>query len=68
MLEELWDAFERLETLEQGANKRAQAEALLNWIAALGLAFREALGREAAELTSIGNSFASDILKLPRRH
>jgi len=56
-LEKLWDAFERLKTLEQGANKRAQVEALLNRIATPGSAFREALGREAAELTSIGNSF-----------
>nr|WP_210273874.1 hypothetical protein [Rhizobium sp. WYCCWR 11146] len=56
-LEKLWDAFERLKTLEPGANKRAQADALLDRVAAPGSGFREALGREAAELTSIGNSF-----------
>ena len=56
-LEKLWDAFERLKTLELGANKRAQADALLDRVAAAGSGFREALGREAAELTSIGNSF-----------
>ena len=56
-LEKLWDPFERLKTLEPGANKRAQTEALLDRVAAPGSAFREALGREAAELTSIGNSF-----------
>lgn len=56
-LEKLWDAFERLKTLEPGANKRAQADALLDRVAAPGSGFRQALGREAAELTSIGNSF-----------
>lgn len=56
-LEKLWDAFERLKTLERGANKRAQADALLDRIAAPGSEFRNALGREAAELTTIGNSF-----------
>lgn len=56
-LEKLWDAFERLKTLEPGANKRAQAEAMLDRVATPDSGFREALGREAAELTSIGNSF-----------
>ncbi|QCG96449.1 hypothetical protein E6C67_21895 [Azospirillum sp. TSA2s] len=56
-LEKLWDAFERMKTLEPGPNKRIQADALLDRVAAPGSAFREALGREAAELTSIGNSF-----------
>lgn len=56
-LEKLWDAFERLKTLEPGANKRVQADALLDRVAPPGSGFREALGREAAELTSIGNSF-----------
>jgi len=56
-LEKLWDAFERLKTLEPGADKRAQADALLDRVAAPGSGFRQALGREAAELTLIGNSF-----------
>ena len=56
-LEKLWDAFERLKTLEPGANKRVQADALLDRVAPQGSGIREALGREAAELTSIGNSF-----------
>jgi hypothetical protein len=56
-LEKLWDAFERLKTLEPGANKRAQAEALLDRVVSRGPAFREALGREATELTNVGNSF-----------
>lgn len=56
-LEKLWDAFERLKTLEPGTDKRAQADPLLDRIAAHGSSFRQALGREAAELTKIGNSF-----------
>jgi len=56
-LEKLWDAFERLKTLEPGRDKRAQADALLNRVAAPGSGFREALGRESAELTAIGNRF-----------
>jgi hypothetical protein len=56
-LEKLWDAFERLKTLELGSNKRAQADALLDRVAAPGSGFRQALAREATELTAIGNSF-----------
>jgi hypothetical protein len=56
-LEKLWDAFERLKTLEPGANKRAQAEALLDRVAAPASGFRNVLGQEATELTSIGNRF-----------
>lgn len=56
-LEKLWDAFERLKTLEPGGDKRVQADALLDRVAVPGSGFRQALGREAAELTKIGNSF-----------
>jgi hypothetical protein len=56
-MEKLWDAFERLKTLEPGASKRAQADALLDRVATAGSGFRDALGREATELTTIGNSF-----------
>ncbi len=56
-LEKLWDAFERLKTLESGANKRGQADALLDRVATPGSVFRQALAREAMELTVIGNSF-----------
>lgn len=56
-LEKLWDAFERLKTLEPGANKRVQADALLDRVAAPNSAFRQMLAREAVELTNIGNSF-----------
>ncbi len=56
-LEKLWDAFERVKTLEPGSNKRLQADALLNRVAAPGSAFRQALAHDAAELTEIGNRF-----------
>lgn len=56
-LEKLWDAFERLKTLEPGANKRVQADALLDRVASVGSDYRGMLAREAAELTTIGNSF-----------
>jgi len=56
-LEKLWDAFERLKSLEAGSDKRAQAETLLDQAAAPGSRFRQVLGDEAAALTKIGNSF-----------
>jgi hypothetical protein len=57
-LEKLWDAFERLKTLEPGANKAVQANALLDQAArAGGPKFREALELEASALTKIGNNF-----------
>ena len=56
-LEKLWDAFERLKTLEPGSNKRVQAERLLDEAAAPDTKFRQVLGEEAAALTKIGNTF-----------
>lgn len=56
-LEKLWDAFERLKTLEPGPNKRVQADALLDRVASPGSGYRQVLAREAVELTSIGNGF-----------
>ena len=56
-LEKLWDAFERLKTLEPGADKRRRADALLDRVAAPGTKFREVLGEEARALTGIGNRF-----------
>lgn len=53
-LEKLWDAFERLKTLESGANKKLQVRALLD--KASGEPWRTHLEAEARELTSIGNS------------
>jgi hypothetical protein len=54
-LEKLWDAFERVKTLEKGHDKRERADALLN--KASTARFREMLGVEAKSLTEIGNSF-----------
>lgn len=56
-LEKLWDAFERVKTLEPGSDKRQRANALLDRVAVPGTEFREMLGEEALALTSIGNTF-----------
>lgn len=57
-LEKLWDAFERVKTLEPGAHKAAQAKALLDKAAKAGSPkFREVLELEASALTTIGNNF-----------
>ena len=55
-LEKLWDTWERLKSLETQGNKQASASLLLDRAAAGG-PFREALEREAKELTTIGNTF-----------
>jgi hypothetical protein len=54
-LEKLWDAWERLKTLED-KDKKTGATILLNK-AATEPTFRELLENEAAELTAIGNNF-----------
>lgn len=56
-LEKLWDAFERMKTLEPGVDKRVRATALLDRVAAPGTALRENLEAEAATLTKMGNTF-----------
>jgi hypothetical protein len=54
-LEKLWDAFERIKTLEPGTDKRAQITALLdNAVPAPRL--RNFIETEAKELTAIGNN------------
>ena len=55
-LERLWDAWERLKTLEPGADKKAQSMALLAKASAEPN-FLERLKNEAGELTEIGNRF-----------
>ena len=55
-LEKLWDAWERLKTIEPGEDKKSSATALLDKVASEPT-FRAALEREALELTDIGNSF-----------
>jgi hypothetical protein len=56
-LEKIWDAFERLKTLEGGGDKKQQADALLDRVAASGSKLRTMLGKEALALTDIGNTF-----------
>ena len=54
---ELWDAWERLKTTGQGADKKDQITALLNDAAGTVYPkFRQLLEKEALELTSIGNN------------
>jgi hypothetical protein len=55
-LEKLWDAWERLKTIEPGKDKKESATALLNR-ASPEPTFRNALENEATELTRIGNKF-----------
>lgn len=54
-LEKLWDAWERLKTIEPGTNKPAQVKAILDK-AATEPVFRERLETEAKELNFIGNN------------
>jgi hypothetical protein len=55
-LEKLWDAWERLKTLEPGRDKKESAERLLAKVSQ-DPTLREALNLEAIELTRIGNTF-----------
>lgn len=55
-LEKLWDAWERLKTLEPGADKKVSAGTLLDKAASEPI-FRDLLEQEAASLTRIGNRF-----------
>ena len=54
-LEKLWDAFERIKTLEPGNDKQARATVLLGKTARAPR-FRAFLENEAKELTAIGNN------------
>ena len=55
-LEKLWDAWERLKTIEPGKDKRMKTTALLAK-ASIEPSFQERLKTEAKELTDIGNKF-----------
>lgn len=55
-LEKLWDAWERLKTVEPGKDKKAKATAILDK-ASKEPNFRARLEKEAIELTEIGNKF-----------
>ena len=55
--EALWDAWERLKTLGDEADKKAQVKVMLDATAGENSpTFRDALEREAMEITKIGNS------------
>jgi hypothetical protein len=54
-LEKLWDAFERMKTLEPGCDKRATAEAMLDRVVS-GPVFRNLLGAKTKSLTDAGNT------------
>jgi hypothetical protein len=56
-VEKLWDAFERIKTLEPGKDKRASAAVLLDRVAAPGSRLRANLEDEALALTKMGNTF-----------
>ena len=56
-VEKLWDAWERLKTLETGPDKKKQIEILLKR-AIPQSEFRERVNQEAIALTNIGNDFA----------
>jgi len=56
-IEKLWDAFERLKTLEPGSDKKAQSSALLDRVAVPASPFRLLIETEAIALTKIGNDF-----------
>lgn len=55
-LEKLWDAWERVKTLEPGANKKASTKALLDKAAAEP-GYRDLIENEARSLTDVGNKF-----------
>jgi hypothetical protein len=55
-LEKLWDAWERLKTVEPGKDKKASTKALLDKTST-ELAFRALIEEEACGLTEVGNRF-----------
>lgn len=55
-IERLWDAFERMKTLNDGVDKKASAEALLQSSVQSG-EVRDAIRTEMLALTKIGNEF-----------
>lgn len=66
-LEKLWDAWERLKTLEPGKDKKTSTKALLDKVTTEPT-FRDYLETEAVQLTEIGNKFMirhTEINKVP---
>jgi hypothetical protein len=66
-IEKLWDAWERLKTIEAGKDKKVSTANILDKAAA-NSAFRDLLEKEALQLTDIGNKFMirhSEVGKVP---
>ena len=55
-IEKLWDAWERLNTIERGKDKKDKVTALLSRLT-VGPEYRGMIEKEALALTGIGNSF-----------
>src|SRR5206468_9143854 len=55
-LEKLWDAWERIKTIEPAADKKQATKKILDH-AAPEIRFRDLLETDARELTRIGNDF-----------
>jgi hypothetical protein len=56
-IEKLWDAWERLKTLEPGTDKKQQIKALLTKAFPLEADLRARIDKEAQALTDLGNDF-----------
>ena len=55
-LEKLWDAFERLKTIEQGKDKKATADALIKGVLSdNGPYFKTVVEEEFTKMTKVGN-------------
>lgn len=68
-IEKLWDAWERLKTLEPGKDKKGQTDALLGRLS-IGPEYRKMIEAEALHLTELGNRFMirhSETNKVPIR-
>ena len=66
-VEKLWDAWERLKTIEPGKDKKASTHAILDKVTSEPN-FREVIEKEASELTQIGNNFKirhTEVTKIP---
>ena len=56
-LEKLWDAFERLKTIEQGKGKKARADAIIEHVLSdNGLYFKTVVEEEFTKMTKVGNN------------
>jgi hypothetical protein len=67
-LEKLWDAWERIKTIEPGKDKLQSVRALLNHAAAKQSEVRSLIEAEAKEITRMGNEFRirhSEVGKVP---